>query len=133
MKFTVFFFSCFLILVLCLSCSKEAGEGGNSSIIGHVWVKDINSTFQVQSQYDGFDEDVYIIYGDDISYSDRIRSSYDGAFEFKYLRPGKYKIFMYSEDSVAPASNPNNVTILKEIEIREKKQEVDAGTFTIFK
>ena len=122
-----------LPLPLFHSCSKSAGEGGNSSIKGHVWVKDINSTFQIQAQYDGYDEDVFIIYGDDISFSERIRSSYEGVFEFKYLRPGKYKIFMYSEDSVAPASNPNVVTILKEIEIKDKKQQVDAGTFTIYK
>ncbi|MCC7301355.1 MAG: hypothetical protein IT233_01810 [Bacteroidia bacterium] len=115
------------------SCSKGPGEGGNSSIKGHVWVKDINATFQVQAQYDGYDEEVYLIYGDDISFSERIRSSYDGVFEFKYLRPGKYKVFIYSEDSVPPASNPNNVTILKEIEISGKKQQVDAGTFNIFK
>lgn len=122
-----------VLFFLLLACSKGPGEGGNSSIKGHVWVKDINATFQVQAQYDGFDEEVYIIYGDDISFSDRIRSNYDGAFEFKYLRPGKYKIFMYSEDSVPPASNPNVVTILKEIEVKDKKQTVDAGTFSIYK
>lgn len=120
-------------VMILYACAKGPGEGGNSSIKGHVWVKDINATFQVQTEYDGFDEDVFIIYGEDISFSDRIRSNYDGTFEFKYLRPGKYKIFMYSEDSTPPASNPNNVTIIKEIEIKDKKQSVDAGTFNIFK
>lgn len=122
-----------LPILLFVACSKSAGEGGSSSIKGQVWVKDINSTFQIQSEYNGYDEDVFIIYGDDVSFSDRIRSSYDGAFEFKFLRPGKYKLFMYSEDSVAPASNPNVVTLIKEIEIKEKKQQVDAGTFNVYK
>ncbi len=122
-----------LAIILFSACKKGPGDGGNSSIKGHVWEKVINGTYQVQYQQDAQEEDVFLIYGDDVSYSDRAQSSHDGMFEFKYLRPGKYKIFVYSDDSVLTTNNPDNIAILKEIEIKDKKDVVDAGEFTIFK
>jgi hypothetical protein len=111
-----------------VSCEKEAGEGGNSSIHGYVHVTDYNASFIfIQGEYDGADQYVYIIYGDDISYGDRIKTGPDGKFEFKYLRQGKYKVYVYSKDSTLAGVS----AVSKDIEITAKKQKVDAGTFEI--
>jgi len=125
-----FFLVVFLITILATSCKKEPGEGGNSSITGYIHVTDYNSTFLiVQGEYDGADEEVHLIYGDDISYSERIRSGPDGRFEFKYLREGDYKVYVYSEDTTLSGRS----VVMKEVEITKKKETVDAGTFEIKK
>jgi hypothetical protein len=117
-------------LLLLTSCEKEAGEGGNSSIKGYVHVTDYDAfLINVQGEYPGADEDVYIIYGNDISYGDRIRTGPDGVFEFKYLREGDYKVYVYSADT----SLAGKVAVMKNVSITGKKQTVDAGTFNIKK
>lgn len=119
-----------LASVLFQSCEKDPGEGGNSSIRGYVHVTDYNSTFLVvQGEYPGADEYVYIIYGNDVSYGDRIRTSPDGTFEFKYLREGKYTIYVYQEDTTLSGQS----VVARTIEITGKKQTVDAGRIDIKK
>jgi hypothetical protein len=41
--------------------------------------------------------DVYIIYGDEAYFGDDVETNYDGTYEFRYLRKGKYTIFAYSD------------------------------------
>lgn len=114
------------------SCKKEAGDGGNSSIYGKVWVRDFNSTYTLlQDEYWAQDVDVYIIYGNDRSYSDRVRTNFDGTYEFKYLRPGDYHVFCYSEDSTL--STKALIPIIHEVTIDKKGQEVEAPQMTICK
>lgn len=120
-------------LISFTSCSKEEGEGGNSSIYGKVIVHDYNSSYtQLNGIYDGADEEVYIIYGDDLSYSERIRTNYNGVFEFKYLRPGNYTIFVYSEDSTLTLPS-GKYAVLREVEITGNRQTVRADDIIIFK
>ena len=112
------------------SCEKDPGEGGNSSIKGYVHMTDYNATFLIiQGQYPARDEDVYIIYGDDISYGDRIKTGPDGRFEFKYLREGKYTVYVYSEDTSLSGMSVVSVPV----EINDKKQTVDIDTLNIKK
>lgn len=114
------------------SCKKEAGEGGNSSIKGKIWVKDYNATFTtLNAEYAGADEDVYIIYGNNTSYGDRIKASPDGSFEFKYLRKGDYTIYVYSKDKTL-TSPSGKVTVTVNATISKKKEIVDVGTITIY-
>lgn len=124
-----------LFIVLALStftsCKKDEGEGGQASIQGKIWVKKYNVTGTVLAgEYAGAYEDVYIIYGDDATYGDRIETNYDGVYEFKYLRPGNYKIYAYSEGGTVTT---NRLAVSKEVEITDKKQTVDAGTIEIAK
>ena len=85
-----------ILTMVMISCKKPAGKGGKVSIKGSILVEDWNSGFTVKNgEYPGHDEDVYIIYGDDVSYSDKTKSNYNGEYEFKYLRKGKYKIYVY--------------------------------------
>ncbi len=130
----------FLLAVLTLgigACKKEAGEGGDSSVKGKILVKDYNSSFTSKNgEYDGADEDVYIIYGDDVSFGDRERASYNGMYEFKYLRPGKYKIYAYSKDSSGAYINQVNLNappkaVIQEVEITKSGQVVEVPLITV--
>jgi|ERR1700741_467152 len=115
------------------SCKKPAGEGGKSSIKGKIWVEDWDANFvTINYQYAGYDEDVYIIYGDDTSYGDRIRANQEGVFEFKHLRAGKYKVYVYSKQPQTVANPADKKAIIVDIELG-KKDDKDAGTFTIKK
>ncbi len=120
-----------LILVFHISCKKEAGEGGKSSIYGKVFVKEYNSTFTVlKEEYYGPDIWVYIIYGDNKDYNDRIKTSYDGTYEFKYLRPGNYTVYTYSKDSTLQTNAP--VPVHREVVIPKQKQDVEVTDLIIF-
>lgn len=123
--------------ILICSCKKGPGEGGTSSIRGYIEVLKLDQfLIDTLAIYGGYDEDVYIIYGDDISYGDRIRSGPDGRFEFKYLREGNYKIYVYSEDTLAFGvldTIPDKYVVMKDAVITNKKQEVDINTLRIKK
>src|SRR5690349_5852021 len=84
------------------SCKKEEGEGGTATIRGKVIVHNFDAMFsrpQPTEIYPAADEKVYIIYGDGTTYDDDFDTSFDGTYEFKYLQPGTYKLFVYSKDS----------------------------------
>lgn len=122
-----------VITIAIASCKKPAGEGGKSSIKGTIWVEDWNSGFTVKNgEYAGYDEDVYIIYGDDVSYSDKTKSNYNGEYEFKYLRKGKYKIYVYSKDKTL-VSVSGEVSVVKEVEITNKKEVKTVDQIIIYK
>lgn len=82
-------------------------------------------------KYAGYDEDVYILYGDAVSYSNKTKANYNGEFEFKYLRKGKYKIYVYSKDNTLQ-SKSGDVAVIKEIEITENKQTKELEQITIY-
>lgn len=119
-----------LASIIATSCRKGPGEGGSSSIRGYVHVQDYNASQVILlGEYPGVDEWVYIIYGDDISYGDRTRANYEGKFEFKYLRKGDYKLYVYSDDTTLAGTRP----VIKNVTISKNNETVDAGTFTIIK
>lgn len=128
-------FKWFLVgaLVFCFSsCAKEAGEGGTSGVYGKVYVKDYNSTYTVlQEEYYGPKEDVYIIYGDDRTFSEHVETNYDGTFEFKFLRKGTYHIYVYSEDSTLQTNA--KIPVIRDVEITKNHQDVEVPEITIFK
>lgn len=133
MKKSIFkFLALAIVIFLFNSCKKEAGEGGDSSIRGNVWVINYNSTFTtINNEYVGADEYVYIIYGSDVSYGDRTKTNPEGEFEFKYLREGNYKVYVYSKDKTLTI--PSGVTSVKvDANISKSEQVVDVGTITIY-
>lgn len=126
-----------LLSVIFLSCKKGPGEGGRTSIIGKVWAEewdDISYSVHYDSlDHWAMDEEVYIIYGDDASYGDRIRTGPDGVFEFKYLREGDYTVYVYSNAYwLSTATKGGKVPVSKLVSI-PKKGTFDAGVFTIKK
>lgn len=125
------------MLLLLNSCKKEAGIGGTSFIRGKVYAKYYNKNFSIlaDSAY-APDVDVYIIYGNEFTYGERQRTSFDGVYEFKYLENGNYKIFAYTRDSSGTYNNhvnqyANDFAVIKEVEITKKKQTVEVPQINI--
>ena len=116
------------------SCTNEAGPGGKASIKGRLHATNVwNSNCIAITNGDEYyvpDEEVYIVYGDDPSYGDRIRTGPDGTFWFQYLRVGTYKIYAYSNDCDDPSGKS---AVIMSVEITDKKQEVDLGILEIEK
>lgn len=123
-----------LILGLFLSaCEKGPGEGGSSSITGKVVVRQYNANFTTLiEQHYATDEDVFIVYGDDITYSDKTSTHYDGTFRFNYLRKGEYTIYAYSEDS-ANYPSQREIPVIKTVKITDNNQEVVVPDIIILK
>jgi hypothetical protein len=124
--------SLLILPLLFSSCEKEPGPGGNSTLYGKVLVRDYNETFTVlQETYYGPEIWVYLVYGDNRDYGDRILTGYDGTWEFRYLRPGTYKVYTYSKDSTMQTNAA--VPVILEVKIDEKKQEIKVADLVIFK
>lgn len=127
--FSVILFG-FLILAFfpMMSCKKGAGEGGRASIKGRIFTVNYNASmiFPTDSGYLG-GQKVYIIYGDETAVGDNQDSNNDGEFEFRYLRKGKYKVYVYSKTANAMLDS----AIVQECEITEKKQVLELPDFRI--
>jgi hypothetical protein len=120
------------IMLLHSACKKEPGIGGDASISGSVFVHHYNSTFtQFISEYPGADVYVYLIFGNDISYSKRIKTTYDGQFEFKFLYPGDYTVYVYSIDSTLTIAG-GTIPVTQNVTINSRKQTVAIDTLNIF-
>ena len=118
------------------ACKKEEGEGGLASVRGTIQT-DIrlvpSNPVTLQYSRPGVDVEVYIIYGDNVGPDDRVWTNYKGEFEFRNLRPGDYKVYVYSRDTTGAAQvNAERMPIVKEFKIEERKDEVNLGTITIY-
>jgi len=94
----------YFILIICLvslvmfSCIDEEGEGGISVIEGKIY-KIVHPDDVYSFKADTFPaskEDVYIVYGDEPIYGDKMETGNDGFFRFKYLTKGTYNIYAYN-------------------------------------
>jgi hypothetical protein len=115
-----------------LSCSKEAGQGGTAGIRGKVYSKyydDYFTTFLGEGYAP--DKEVFIVYGDNATYSDKVTTNYDGTFEFTNLRKGTYTVFVYSKDSTLtiPAGE---YAVTSEVEITKNGEIVTMPDLQIF-
>lgn len=93
------YFYIFLLLPLLLfSCINQEGEGGTSSVQGYVYkILHHDDVFNFNTDtFPAVKTDVYIIYGDDAVYSDKMETSHDGFFQFRYLTKGTYRIYAFS-------------------------------------
>lgn len=128
---TVFFTLATVCLAL-TACEKQPGEGGKASIKGKIMTEErtvLSNPASAQAQYPAADEDVYIVFGDNLSPDDRVLTNYDGEFEFRFLREGKYTVYVYSGDTTGQAGvDINRMPILREIEITDRKEELDLGS-----
>lgn len=131
---TRFFFTFIFLLTLCfISCKKEEGTGGTSTIRGKVIVRQYNANFtDMVEQYYATDENVYIIYGDGEVYGDKTSTNYDGTYEFNYLREGNYTVYAYSKDS-ANYPTKHMIPVKADVKISGKKKSVTAEDIVILK
>lgn len=121
----------FLISLSFLSCEKDEGTGGKASISGNVYNTDFSPNFEnVVDAYNMPDIDVYIVYGDDETYGDKVNTNFDGSFKFEYLREGDYTIYVYSEDS-SRSSISEIIPIKVEVSLG-KDENKDIGALNIF-
>lgn len=116
----------FLVIFLFSSCKKVEGQGGSSTIKGTINVQKYDFVGTLLAEYPGAELDVYIVYGEgNTFYNDRIRTSYDGSFEFNYLEEGEYTIFVYEDNNSVPSGKSE---VLVTAKIAGKKTTVDLGT-----
>ena len=123
--------ACLILAALFSACSKQEGPGGEASIRGRIMVLDYNGNCsELLEEYPGIDEEVYIIYGDDPSYSERIRTGPDGIFWFPYLRKGDYTVYALTE----PCNVPGQLTTEEvQVSINSRKQEVNIGDLVVIR
>jgi hypothetical protein len=126
----LFFLSITSILLYCISCKKGPGAGGEASIRGKVSgiLYDKSFTAKLDSGYVG-NWTVNILYGDDVAIDANQKTSFDGSFEFQYLRKGHYTVFVYSRSY--KTNLPDSALVL-EADISEKKQVLDLPVIKIF-
>jgi len=116
---------------LTYACRKDEGIGGGATIKGKVYsVHFSDKYYYTIDTLAAMDEDVYIVYGDNTFYDDNIKTHYDGTFEFKYLRKGKYSVYVYSNDT---NNFGNKIPIIKTIEITDNKQTYKVDDIYIYK
>jgi len=121
------------ILLFLSACEKPPGEGGTSTIRGHVFIRDYNSNFTLlQSSFWAQEERVYIMYGDNEFYDDDIRTSFDGMYEFRNLRKGQYTVFAYSDDSTFSVAG-GQYPVFRTVDITEDGQLVEVPTIILLK
>jgi hypothetical protein len=115
-----------LFLSICLiigatACKKDEGKGGKYSITGKVFQRKYDPSWvaKIDSFYIA-DEDVYIIYGDDVTFGDHQKTNYDGTYEFKFLRKGHYTIYAYS-DTINSVTN-NKIVKMLEVDLGSEKK-----------
>lgn len=133
MKLLTKFLGGLLIVLICASCNKPAGTGGRAKIIGKLTGSFYYDDQLTQANGSGIlsDEDVYIVYGtDDTYFDDDIKTSYDGSFEFNYLRPGTYTVFAY--ENCFPCAGLQKPKLMT-VEITEKDAVIDLGTINLKK
>lgn len=92
-----------LFALLCLlaifnSCINDEGLGGKSIIEGKVYkVYHLNDSFSFEADtFPAAKEDVYLIFGNDAIYGEKMETGHDGLFRFSYITPGTYKVYAYS-------------------------------------
>ncbi len=106
------------------------GAGKISGVIKKINYK--NSTFypnlEVKDISWAQDEEVYLIYGDNDYYEERIRTSHDGSYEFRDLIPGSYTVFAYSEDI---EGGTEDIAITRTVTITTDGEEIIVSEITI--
>ena len=123
------------VSLIFVSCEKEPGEGGMGTICGTVYIEDYNYDFTIhRGTYPAQDYDVFIIYGNDEYFSDKLKTSYNGYFEFEYLREGDYTIFAYSKDKELDYNVTSElIPVMREVSITSRKQTVTVDTLFVVK
>ncbi len=119
-----------IVIILVSSCKKQPGYGGNATITGRLKVNVYSRDFSIfKEEYDLPNTYVYIIFGSDPSNGDRVKTSYDGTFEFNHLLPGDYTIYAYSKDTALISTN--DIAIKKNVMVNKNKL-LNAGEIITF-
>ena len=119
------------ILALTLTnCTKEAGLGGTSQIVGRVRTILYDSDLDSVATYYPGEQRVYIVFGSDTIYNKDTRTDENGYYRFKYLNTGKYTLFTYSACLTCPSQKKVVKTV---IDIAQPKQALNAKELVVKK
>ena len=110
-------------------------DDGSAMIKGVVKVIDYvdTSTYPnlvIEKTYYATEQEIYLTYNNHTFYDERIRTQTGGVFEFGGLIPGKYLIFLYSDDVTGES---DKVSLEYEVSINDLDQVVDLGEIVIQK
>ena len=120
-----------LFIVLCaVSCKKEAGDGGLATIQGHVYENLYDPSGGFLEQIPAATENVYLIYGDNTTYDDRVDTDADGKYEFKGLQKGEYRVFAFSDCNTCSSGS---IEVGVDVEISDKKGTTAAADISVTK
>jgi hypothetical protein len=90
----------FILVALGFACTQEEGPGGNSHIKGCLIEKVYNQDFSLLlEERPAKDWDVFLLFGNQKSVGEDVKTSFSGDFNFQYLWPGTYKVYYFSQDS----------------------------------
>jgi len=120
----------FLVSVLLvLSCEREPGPGGKSSIEGTLMVKEYNKDFSVLlDERPAQSKDIYINFGDADVIGDDMETNFNGKFKFPFLQPGNYTLWYFSDDTI-PKSN-SEMVMEQNIKLDNKEKKKLGKIFT---
>ncbi|MBL7717884.1 MAG: hypothetical protein JNL72_03535 [Flavipsychrobacter sp.] len=122
----------FLVSLLIISCKKEPGPGGLASVKGKVYAYDFTSGKTLISEGYLGEIRVYIGAADGSEHFDDIRTSYDGSYQFNFLRKGKYKVWVFAKSDTAVLTSPEGQQhFIQEVEVTDKKGEVEVPDFKV--
>jgi len=107
----------FLIMGL-MSCKKEPGAGGLATIEGNVYSNLFDPSGNFMEKVAAGDKNVYLVYGDNENYDERVDTDADGKYQFKGLQKGNYVVYTFA-DCISCPSGLDEVEI--EVEITDKK------------
>ncbi len=124
-------------LLLFSQCQKEAGDGGLATIKGVISTEYrlvlSDSSTKVGELLPSTDQEVYIVYGDNISPDDKVVTNYEGAFSFTGLRKGDYTIYTYSQNTAATAAASfTNMAVVTKVKITERNQVKELDPIIIY-
>jgi len=93
---------------------------GIYAIRGKVYANDYDDTYSGLDgpSYYAMDEDVFLIEEGDSSYADKVSTNYNGMYEFRGLRNGKYKVYVFSENNKAYVPGGSE-PVIKDVEIKD--------------
>ena len=127
-----------IITTVFAACTKDPGTGGAGTISGTilkefrvVLTNPATAIYTVPAA----DVEVYIVYGEHLSPDDKVMSDYEGNFEFRNLRKGKYTVYTYSRDTLGqnpPTSDPMKMVVLKEVELTDNDDHEVISDLTIY-
>ena len=118
------------------ACTKDPGTGGAGTISGTilkeyrvVLTNPATAIYTVPAA----DVEVYIVYGEHLSPDDKVMSDYEGNFEFRNLRKGKYTVYTYSRDTTGQnMTDPMKMVVLKEVELTDNDDHAVVSDLTIY-
>lgn len=71
-------------MIIAISCSKDNGEGGTSSVTGKVFVLDHNNSYALlESSHYGIDRALFIVFDDDVVYGVKTSTHFDDIYQFE--------------------------------------------------